>query len=191
MSYRPHLDTLKGDSPSHLQNILNNGILHSSEGKSISKNIQTPHLGQEAKLYDLDISASLRAGAACMSACGMNGLNESGYGSSHTKLFKPNLTQSRLSSNEGNLQAKKGQDNATYIPLNSLAGVLSSMKCRDRTISGASDSTVFSSISSKLPSQMVRPQVSKSPNLPSQQSLSSKCLTGKPITSFRTYLNSF
>lgn len=78
-----------------------------------------------------------------------------------------------------------GQKAEDYVPLNSLAGALSAMKSRGRTISGASDSTLFSSTGAKQKSLIAGAQFSStltSPFVASKPSLSPNLVQGKPLT---------
>ena len=72
--------------------------------------------------------------------------------------FEPNWAHNRLFSNtsEDNLEAQGGlkqsespSANWNDVPLTTLAGVISSLKPRGRTISSASDSTIFSNVGTK------------------------------------------
>lgn len=151
MSSRPHHHSLKGDSEPYLQKVQSPFGLHSSEGSHLAKNLTIPHPTNDT-LFE---SEKQQSNPLATLFSGMKRTSDSA--TTQTSSFKSDCAQSRLfSPAEDNLQAQTGltvtsfdQKADDYVPLNSLSSVLNSIKSRGRTISSASDSTIFSNHGTK------------------------------------------
>ena len=144
MSSLPHIQSLKSDYQSEPQKIFSSDISHSTEGECLSKNLLSPHPSLLAGNFTQNNSNEIYD-----VLCGKKRANGSSLGQCQANNFKPNWAPSRLSSTtEDNLQAKNGLNQTGFglqqessLPLTSLAGILSSMKSRGRTISSISETT--------------------------------------------------
>lgn len=196
MSYRPHYHSLKEELNSNLQKIFGVRSSHSDEGNCLSKNLVKPQpnsdqiSNSERKLNPNSILGNL---------CGAKRDRASTLGGIEDTMFKPFSAQSKLFSytNEDGLQAKLGlnesssrPNNLGEVPLNSLAGYLSSMKSRDRAVSSASDTTNISSSKSKSKcSRCGQPSDNLVGNPSDNVYLSPHPTTGKLLVSFAYLCN--